>query len=178
MNKQIVAKRYASALFEIAKEQQLLDQLEAELRTIKQVFAENGEFLSLLNHPKLAVAKKKALLKEVFADVSVPLQNTLMLLLDRHRLDIVTELADEFVALANEARGVAEATVYSVRPLTEDEKQALSEVFAKKIGKATLRLENIIDPSLIGGVKLRIGNRIYDGSVSGKLERLQRQLTR
>ncbi len=132
MNKQVVAKRYASALFEIAKEQQLLDQLEQELRVVKQVFAQNEAFLSVLNHPKVALAKKKALIQEAFASVSNVLQHTFMLLLDRHRIDIVEDLVDAFITLANEARGVAEAIVYSARPLTEDETKALAEVFAKK----------------------------------------------
>ncbi|MBB5355436.1 F-type H+-transporting ATPase subunit delta [Anoxybacillus mongoliensis] len=178
MNKQVVAKRYASALFEIAKEQQLLDQLEQELRVVKQVFAQNEALLSVLNHPKIALAKKKALVQEAFANISTVLQHTLMLLLDRHRIDIVNDLADAFIALANEARGVAEAIVYSARPLTEDETNALADVFAKKVGVDTLRITNIIDKDVIGGVKVRIGNRIFDGSVSGKLARLQRQLTR
>ena len=176
MNKEVVAKRYALALFQIAKEGQLLDQLEQEIRVIQQVFAENQQFVSVLKHPKLAVQKKKALLQETFASLSTPLLNTLMILLDRHRIEIVPELANEFIALANDERSVAEATVYSVRPLTEDEKQALSSVFAQKIGKTTLRINNVIDAGLIGGLKLRIGHRIYDGSVSGQLERLQRQL--
>ncbi len=178
MNKQVVAKRYASALFEIAKEQQLLDQLEQELRVVKQVFAQNEALLSVLNHPKVALAKKKALIQEVFASVSNVLQHTFMLLLDRHRIDIAEDLVDAFITLANEARGVAEAIVYSARPLTEDETKALAEVFAKKVGVDTLRITNIIDKDVIGGVKVRIGNRIFDGSVSGKLARLQRQLTR
>ncbi|ANB61657.1 F0F1 ATP synthase subunit delta [Anoxybacteroides amylolyticum] len=176
MNKEVVAKRYALALFQIAQQQQLLDRFEAEIRIVKQVFAAQPDFLAVLTHPKLSLDKKKALIKETFAALSVPVQNTLLLLLDRHRIDIVGSLADEFVALANEARGVAEAIVYSARPLSEAEKRALVDVFAKKVGKATLHIENIVDSSLIGGVKLRIGNRIYDGSVSGKLERLKRQL--
>lgn len=176
MNKEVVAKRYALALFQIAQQQQLLDQFEAEIRVVKQVFANQPDFLAVLTHPKLSLDKKKALIKETFAALSAPVQNTLLLLLDRHRIAIVEALADEFVALANEARGVAEATVYSARPLSEKEKQALVDVFANKVGKTTLHIENIVDSSLIGGVKLRIGNRIYDGSVSGKLERLKRQL--
>ncbi|MGC8140784.1 ATP synthase F1 subunit delta, partial [Salmonella enterica] len=86
-----VAKRYASALFEIAKEQQLLDQLEQELRVVKQVFAQNEALLSVLNHPKVALAKKKALIQEAFANISTVLQHTFMLLLDRHRIDIVED---------------------------------------------------------------------------------------
>uniref|UniRef100_UPI003F7784DD ATP synthase delta subunit,ATP synthase subunit alpha,ATP synthase subunit alpha n=2 Tax=Bacillus sp. (strain PS3) TaxID=2334 RepID=UPI003F7784DD len=72
--------------------------------------------------------------------------------------------------------GIAKAVAYSARPLTDEELRALSDVFAQKVGKQTLEIENIIDPELIGGVRLRIGNRIYDGSVSGQLERIRRQL--
>ncbi|AGT33724.1 F0F1 ATP synthase subunit delta [Geobacillus genomosp. 3] len=176
MSQEVIAKRYASALFQIALEQQQLDRIEEDIRAVRQALVENGEFLSILSNPKLSLDKKKALVREVFAGVSTPVQNTLLLLLERHRFGLVPELADQFVALANDARGIVEATAYSARPLTDEELQALSDVFAKKVGKETLRIENIVDPELIGGVKLRIGNRIYDGSVSGQLERIQRQL--
>jgi F-type H+-transporting ATPase subunit delta len=89
---------------------------------------------------------------------------------------VIPELADHFVKLANDERGTEDAIVYSVRLLDQDELTALSDTFAKKIGKTSLRLRNVIDQNLIGGVKLRIGNRIYDGSISGKLERIERQL--
>ena len=62
--------------------------------------------------------------------------------------------------------------------LTEEETKAISTTFAKKLGKKDLRIENIVDSNLLGGIKLRIGNRIYDGSLQGKLERLERQLLR
>lgn len=176
MSKEVVAKRYAVALFQLAKEQNTLDQFEAELRTVKQVFSENADLQSVLKNPKLSINDKKDIVKSAFASFSQMVLNTLSILVDRHREEIITEVADEFIQLANEERGIADARVYSVRPLSEDEKAALSSVFAKKEGKSSLRIENIIDKGLIGGVKLRIGNRIYDGSINGKLERLEREL--
>lgn len=86
-------------------------------------------------------------------------------------------MIDEYKTLSNDALNVADAKVYSVRPLSAEEQATLSAVFAAKVGKASLNISNIVDSSLIGGVKIRIGNRIFDGSVSGKLERLGRQLT-
>ena len=71
--------------------------------------------------------------------------------------------------LANEERGVADATVYSIRPLTEAETEAFLQAFAAKIGKDRLRIENIVDSNLLGGIKVRIGNRIYDGSFVASL---------
>ena len=85
-------------------------------------------------------------------------------------------MADEFIQLANDERGIAEAKVISTRALTETEHEALSSTFAAKVGKKSLRIENIVDSNLLGGIKVRIGNRIFDGSLRGKLERLEHQL--
>ena len=99
-----------------------------------------------------------------------------MLLIERHREDEISDVADHFVNMANDARGIAEAKVYSIRPLTDAECEALSSSFAVKVGKKSLRIDNIVDTNLLGGIKLRIGNRIFDGSLRGKLDRLERQL--
>jgi F-type H+-transporting ATPase subunit delta len=171
-----VAKRYAAALFQIAKEQNLLDTMEEELRAIKEVFSSNNELQAFLQHPKVSAEVKKQFIGEVFADLSIQVKNTLFLMIDSHRTDVISQMAADFIELANEERSVAQAQVYSVRPLTEDEREAVSSAFAAKVGKRTLRIENIVDRSVLGGIKLRIGNRIFDGSVSGKLERLEREL--
>lgn len=102
--------------------------------------------------------------------------NTLLLLVDLHREDYIVEVADEFLALANEAMGVAEAAVTSTRALSDAEREAISAVFAAKVGKKTLNIKNFVDSDLLGGLKLRIGNRIYDGSLRGKLDRLERKM--
>lgn len=176
MSKQLVSKRYALALFQLAQEQNAVNEFEEQLLVIKKVFEENRELLVMLKHPKVSFEQKQTLLKEAFSAMLPQIQNTLSILLDRHRTDVIVDMAAEFAELANEAKGIAEAKIYSVRPLTEDEGQALSQTFAQKIGRQSLKIQNIVDKSLIGGVKLRIGNRIYDGSVSGKLERIQREL--
>ncbi len=176
MSNGTVAKRYAIALFQVANEQNILDQVEQELLAVKSVFTENEQFFSVLNHPKVPNAKKKLLVKESFTNLSSSVLNTMMILVDRNRQSLISSVVDFFIEAANDARGIAEAKVYSVRALTEDEKDALSVAFAKKVGKSTLRINNIVDKSVLGGVKLRIGNRIYDGSVSGKLARIEREL--
>ena len=98
--------------------------------------------------------------------------------MDRGREGLIVQVADHFIELADSEKGIAEAIVTSVRPLTEEETKAISTTFAKKLGKKDLRIENKVDSNLLGGIKLRIGNRIYDGSLQGKLERLERQLLR
>jgi len=176
MSNSLVAKRYASALFQIAKEQQLLSQIEEELRVVKEVFQFNRELQAVLLSSKLTIDKKKEIVRNAFSSVSVYVLNTLLILVDRHRQDQIMDVANEFLELANEEMGIAEAQVQSVRPLSKEEREAISSVFAAKIGKKSLRIENIVDSNLLGGIRLRIGNRIYDGSLRGKLDRLERKL--
>lgn len=175
MSMELVAKRYAVALFKIAKEQQLLETFEEELRSIKQVF-ETSDLALFLQQPNISSEKKKALLSQAFTSVSQQILNTLYILIDNHREEIVADMADAFFALANEERNVADALVYTIRPLTEAEKVGVAESFAKMSGKDAIRIQNIVDDSLLGGIKVRIGNRIYDGSLKGKLTRIERTL--
>ena len=172
----MVARRYALALFQLVKEQQLIDTVEEELRVVKEVFFVNEDLKAVLQSPKVSREKKKAILSTAFAAVNPLVLNTLMLLVDRHRENEIIDVANEFSELANEERGVEAANVFSVRPLTDDERTALSVSFAKKIGKTPPRPENIVDSDLLGGIKIRIGNRIFDGSLRGKLDRLERTL--
>ena len=176
MTGSMVAKRYALALFQIAKEQNLLDRMEEELRVVKEVFTYSSDLKAVLKSPSLETAQKKKILTMSFASLNQYVVNTLLLLIDRHREDELVAVADEFIELANEERGIAEAEVYTTRPLTEDERKAFSSVFAAKVGKKALRIENFVDTDLLGGVRLRIGNRIYDGSLRGKLDHLERKL--
>lgn len=176
MSNSMVAKRYALALFQIAKEQQLLGTVEEELRVVKEVLQYNTDLKAVLKSTKLTIEKKKEILKEAFASVNVYVLNTLMILIDRHREEELVEVANQFIELANEEMGIAEAKVYSIRPLSDAEREGISSVFAAKIGKKSLKIENIVDSDLLGGIKLRIGNRIYDGSLRGKLDRLERKL--
>jgi F-type H+-transporting ATPase subunit delta len=172
----MVAKRYALALFQIAKEQQLLGVVEEELRVVKEVFVYNTDLKALLKSSKLTIDKKKEILTTAFTSVNPYVLNTLMILIDRHREDEIIEVANQFLELANEEKGIADAQVISTRELSEAEREAISATFGAKVGKKSLRIENIVDSELLGGVKLRIGNRIYDGSLRGKLDRLERKL--
>lgn len=176
MSQSVVAKRYAQALFELAQKNGQTGPIQEDLRELKIVFQTNKELGQLLNSPRLKAAKKKELMADLFKGANQLILNTLFIMLDKKRMDEVVNLVDEFTAYANDAAGIAEAKVYSTRPLTADESQAISTAFAQKIGKQALRIENIIEPGLLGGIRLQIGNIIYDSSVSTKLERLKRDL--
>ncbi|WP_163969505.1 F0F1 ATP synthase subunit delta [Oceanobacillus halotolerans] len=177
MSERVVAKRYADALFQLGNEKSNLDQLVEEFRVVRDIFQSNQELVPFLKHPRIAVATKKAFLEEaLFEQISVDVIRTLKLLVDRHRIEHVPAIVDHFIDRVNEAKGIAEVTVYSVRELTDEHKQELESTFAKRFNKETIQLENVVDPSLIGGLKIRMGNTILDGSISGKLRRIERNI--
>ncbi|WP_249869323.1 F0F1 ATP synthase subunit delta [Oceanobacillus saliphilus] len=176
MREQKVAKRYADALFQLGKEKNTLDELAREFRVVREVFKNNKELSPFLAHPKVDNEKKKQFIAEVFQGSQSDVVNTLKLLVERHRTSAIPFIVEHFIQQVNDAKGIADATVYSVRELTVAEKQQLQTTFAKRMGKAAINLENIVDPSIIGGIKIRVGNTIYDGTVSGKLNRISRRI--
>ena len=176
MSQSVVAERYATAVFELAQQHGQTASVQEELNELKQAFRDNKGLNELLTSPKLSTAKKKGVIQTVFNGVNPILMNTLFVLVDAKRLDEVQNVFEQFHKLANDAAGIADAKVYSTIPLTEMETNSISSTFAQKIGKQSLRIENIIDPSLIGGIRLQIGNQIYDSSLSSKLGKLKRNL--
>ena len=176
MSQSVVAERYATAVFELAQQHGQTASIQEELNELKQAFRDNKGLNELLTSPKLSTAKKKGVIQTVFNGVNPIIMNTLFVLVDAKRLDEVLNVFEQFHKLANDAAGIADAKVYSTIPLTEMETNSISSTFAQKIGKQSLRIENIIDPSLIGGIRLQIGNQIYDSSLSSKLGKLKRNL--
>lgn len=176
MSQSVVAERYATAIFDLAQQHGQTASIQEELTELKKAFRDNKGLSELLSSPKLSTAKKKDIMKTIFNGVNPIVMNTLFVMLDAKRMDEVQNVFAQFHALANDAAGVAEAKVYSTRPLTEVETNSISATFGRKVGKQSLRIENIIDPSLIGGIRLQIGNQIYDSSLSAKLNKLERKL--
>lgn len=174
---EVIAKRYAGALFDIARENDNVEQVKNELVIVKDVFHQTPDLMNVFEHPKFTTAQKKEIVQTSFgSSLSPTVMNTLLTLIERKRVAIVFDLVSQFERLTYEQQQTAAAKVYSVKPLTEEEQMRVSTVFAKRVGKTTLRIENVIDPTLIGGIKVRVGNRIFDGSISGKLKRMEREL--
>src|SRR5699024_3696194 len=117
-------------------------------------------------------------LKETFTDLSADVLNTLQLLIDRHRITIIPQLGEHLNTMVNEKNEVAEATVASVRGLSKQELNGLEENFKKRFNKQASKIENKVNPTIIVGLRIRIGNTIYDGTVSGKLKRIERNMTK
>ncbi len=176
MLKGALARRYAQALFELAVEMTVLDQIDGELRDLAKLISENDELKYLLNHPSIEVeAKKETLGKILDKSVSQVSRHFLFLLIDRRRQDLLSLIQREFSCLANEAQNIVEAKVTSATSLTANQEVKLKDVIAKLTGK-NVQLTASVDSDLIGGAKLQIGDRVMDGSIATALYKMREEL--
>ena len=172
----IAAKRYAKALFEIARENKLIAEFEQQLNLVVAVLKENTDLNKIIKHPGIGSKVKSDLIQQIFgSSVSEPVLNTIQLLIERRREETLEAFAQIYSKIANEALGQASAIVYSPVQLTDAELSSITSTFGKLTGKQ-IRVESVLDKSLLGGIQVRIGDRLYDGSLSGKLQRLQKTL--
>lgn len=176
MSKSLAANRYAKALYEIAKDKNIVAETVADLREAKTVFTESKDLFNLLGNPKFSAEVKNEMISSIFAGAQPIVIDAFKVILAKKRISEVVSVIDAFILIANNESGIADATVVSTEALTEDELQRISTTFAKKVGKNSLYITNEIDPSIMGGIKLIIGNQIYDNTIVSKLNGLRRTL--
>lgn len=172
----VVAKRYASALFQIAKQDNAISDVEQQLKLVVKAIEGDKEIGKFLSSPNIDSSRKVSLLKNALADrVSVTVLNTLELLIARGRQSALGAVYDAYTKVAGEALGQAHATVYTAKLLSAEELSNVQVKFGAIAGKKIIA-EQILKPELLGGVQVRIGDRLYDGSLQGKLSRLEQSL--
>jgi F-type H+-transporting ATPase subunit delta len=169
-----VAGRYATALFEIARDSKALDKLEADVAAFEAALAESPELREMLASPVFtredqgraiaAIAKKM--------ELGPTLANTLGLMAQNRRLFVVPATLAQAKALVAAERGEVTAEVTSAKPLTKGQTEALAATLKASVGK-DVRLEVTVDESLIGGLVVKVGSRMVDSSIRSKLAQLQ-----
>lgn len=171
-----VAKRYARALYEVAKERGLIDRIETEVNSVVAAVGQNAELEKLLMHPHIAAGVKKELVTDLFqAHLAEETLNFLYILIENGRESDLAAVAYSYIQLANEERGIADAVVTTAKALSAEEQTEIAEKFGKVLNKK-LRIQTVVDPSILGGVIVKIGDRLYDGSIKSKLEHFSHQL--
>jgi F-type H+-transporting ATPase subunit delta len=169
------ARRYAEAAFEIAERE---GSAEAWLKELDRAasLTSNEKAERILGNPGLPFEKRRELLDAALGkDVPEPLHKLLLLLMKRGHVDLVPRVAQAFRELVNRKLGITPALVTSATELSAQDVRALEEQLERLTG-GKVELEVQVDPGLIGGVAVRVGDRWMDGSVRGRLERLRDQL--
>lgn len=173
----IVAERYARALLDVVLDKKMdADQVGAELAEVTAFLAAQEELFAVLSSPRVATEKRVAVLNDVLANQSLTscTVNVLRLLAERERMPVLSLVAEQFARLLLDHHGIQSGQVTSAHALTPDQRERLSGSLGSALGK-TMELSYETDAALVGGVVVRIGNRIYDASVIAQLKRFKQK---
>ena len=170
-----IARVYADALFGAAQEAERLDEVHEQLDAFADAMNESHDMRVFFFSPYFSSAEKKEALKQIVSDAEPTFQNFLELLADKHRMPAIFAIRRRFDELWAEARKRLEVTVTSAVGL---DPKVVEEV-GKEVERQTERdidLETEVDPEILGGLVLRVGNMVLDASLRNKLERLRKEV--
>jgi ATP synthase F1 delta subunit len=171
-----VAATYGTALFEVARDLDKIETTDEALTALDRIFRDEPEFFHLLCSPGIDAPGKKDALKAVLTDrVDKELLNFLFILIDKRRIGGFHAIVKAYRAQVNENLGISIGTAYSALPLPEDRRRRLEEETGKLL-KKNVRLENLIDSEIIGGVRIFVDGKLIDASVRKRLDTLREQL--
>ena len=168
--------RYAKAILDIASDKNVADIVGADMKIIASTIKGNAELSNFIQNPTLKVDVKESAMIAVFTDVNDVTKKLFRLLKENKRFEILGEIATEYTKLFDEKSGIQVAQVTTAVKMDV----ALQAQVLAKIGTLTTKnvtIETIVDPSIIGGFVLRIGDQQYNASVSNRLQILKRELS-
>jgi F-type H+-transporting ATPase subunit delta len=174
-----VGARYAQALFDLAVETGALTQVEADLKTLEAMRAASADFRALLTSPKISAEDKARALAALAARAQVAdiTRKFLGLLAANRRNAALEAIVKAFHRLVAARRGAVSAQVVTAVPLTAAQTAGLAAALRAALGKDP-NIETRVDPAILGGVKVRVGSRLYDASLKSKLDSLKFALKR
>jgi F-type H+-transporting ATPase subunit delta len=172
----LVSKTYSSALFEVALEENMIDPILAEYAVVKQSIDDNPDFYEILVSPRVPLEEKKQILDTTYGNqISEILLNFFKLLMDKKRSQAILEVYDDFKALVDDHKGNVVAKVESVIELSAEEIKNLEDKLNTLTGK-NVSVNNVINPDIMGGLVVKVGDKIIDGSVRRKLDSMKHEL--
>lgn len=173
----LISKTYGEALFELALEEHKTDAFLEEIIQLQQIFQDNPEFRELMNHPKITKEEKLQIAEKVFkGKISDELTGFLELIITKDRYRELDAIFAYFVRQVKEEKGIGIAYVTTAVPLKEEQKKQVEERLLETTRYQKMEMHFQEDKALIGGMIVRIGDRVVDSSIQTKLQKLQRQL--
>ena len=173
----LVSKTYGEALFELAVEEGKEDEFLAEITELKKLLSENPDFSKLMNHPKILKEEKLEVIENVFnGRISSELLGFIHLVVAKDRYSEIDEILDYFTDEVKHLKGIGVAKVTTAVVLSDEQKKAVESKLLQTTEYNTMEMHFDIDESLIGGMVIRIKDRVVDSSIQTKLNKLQREL--
>ena len=175
----LVSKTYGDALFELALEENKLDVLFEESKVIKEVFQSNSELIKLLNHPKIDKDEKIKVIEDIFSDrASKDFVGFLTIIVRKERQNDIINILDYFIGIVKEYKKIGVAYVTTAIELDEKRKKEVEDKLLATTGYETFEMNYVVDKDIIGGMIIRLGDRVVDTSISHKIENLSRELNK
>jgi F-type H+-transporting ATPase subunit delta len=177
MSQRTVARRYATAFYEEANEAGVLEDVDDDVLLLRETLQEPTHPLSrFFESPVIPQEKKDAIIRELLEDRVAELTvRFLRLLVHKDRETMTKSILDQYQALRDEQRGIVDAHVTVAEPLADEDRETILEALEERTGQS-VRLHVEEDPDLVGGLVIRIGDRVFDGSVRNKLANLHDRL--
>lgn len=170
-----VSSHYGLALYSLAVELDKVSEYQAQVKELSNIFKENVDFIMVLGSSFLSIEERQEILRKTLVGVNEHIMSFILVIMENNRTNEILDIFDCFNSYCNEYRGVSEGLLYSTVKLDQ---KVISQLEAKieKVEHNKVELKNIIDPSLIGGVKIVIHDHIYDGSIKHHLEMMKTDL--
>jgi F-type H+-transporting ATPase subunit delta len=171
-----IADRYARALMALATTREDLDHFDDQLDAIIALHMKDPSLHRFLSHPKIESVKKKDLVNRVLGPIlSKHVLSLILLMIDKKREHMLIDVARRFSQLADEVRGVEKGIVITAVPLADDLFKKLEDEIQRQ-SLHTIVLERRVDPILIGGAIVKLGNLVFDGSLRSRLQRFRTEM--
>ena len=170
-----VASRYGLALYSLALEENKIDSWQKDVKTLKSIFEKNTDFIMILGSSFISLEERLEIVEKTLVGVDKNIIGLIDVIMENNRTDLILDVFESFNSYCNQYRGVSEGLIYSTLKLD----QTIIDQIEKKISKIEnnkVELKNVIDPSLIGGVKIVIKDHIYDGSIKHNIEMMKKDL--
>lgn len=173
----LISKTYGDALFELALEKKCEDSLFSEAEEVLKALSENPDFSKLMNHPKILKEEKLKILEAVFKGrISDELTGFMTIIIRKDRFAEMEEIFRYFISRVKEHKGIGVAYVTTPFTLDEIKKATVKERLLATTSYKKMEIHYDVEEGLIGGMVIRIGDRVVDSSIRTKLEELKRQL--
>ena len=168
---------YGNALFELALEEGMLDGLYDEALTLIQILKDNQELIKLLNHPQVSKDEKIKIVTDTFdGKASDELTGLMVMVVEKGHMNEIISILNYFVKQVKKEKNIGVATVKSAVELNDSQKQAIEKRLIETTAYDTMEIDYSVDKSLIGGLVIRIEDRVVDSSIKTKLENMSRTL--
>ena len=172
-----IARVYARSLFEVAKEHGILDTVREQLRQFADALANNRQLAVFFFSPYFSTEEKKAGLRRAIQGAEPEFMNFLEALIERHRMPTIFRTRDQFDSMWDKEHKLLPVAVTSAIPLDQSTVERIGEQIREQTGH-DVELSSDVDPDILGGLVLRVGNFILDASIKNRLNQLRKQVAR